>query len=150
MVPARQPTHAAASQCRTGVTDGDGELDCVDVCDSVVLRVADDERVFRGLLHATDPRTLPRLALRLTVTMEGVGVGAREEWWVRGGVGVHEAWKCAGATDSMLLWPVAAVACCVEGPGMREDGRGVVVEVKSPGCLPGNYVGPTILGVDLR
>ena len=39
-----------------------------------------------------------------------------------------------------------------DGAALLLDGRGVVVEsTKSPpGCLPGNYVGPTILAVDLR
>ena len=45
LLPSPQPTHAAASQCRTGVTDGEGVCDADRVFDSVMLRVAVWERV---------------------------------------------------------------------------------------------------------
>ena len=45
LLPSLQPTHSAASQWRTGVTDGDGVCDADPVFDAVMLRVAVLERV---------------------------------------------------------------------------------------------------------
>ena len=45
LLPSLQPTQPAASQCRTGVTDGDGVCDADRVPDAVMLCVAVLERV---------------------------------------------------------------------------------------------------------
>ena len=46
-------------------------------------------------------------------------VEVEEEWWLRGGVGTHQAWHYAHQADNAVLWPAAAVACRVRAS--RDD-----------------------------
>ena len=88
--------------------------------------------VFRTLLRTVAPGAIPRGTLVLTVSLGSGDRVAREEWWLRAGVGAGRAWQHAGTCSSMVLWPQAAVACRVSADGAL----GCVVEGMAFAGLP--------------